>query len=83
MPHGMLQSSRLAEQTSFLDTGPAPKGVPDALPFTEAKRRATAAFERNYLVDVMARAGSVSGAARLAGLDRTNFRRLLQRHGLR
>jgi DNA-binding NtrC family response regulator len=52
-------------------------------PLTEAKRRASAAFEKRYLVRVMERSkGSVSEAARLAGLDRTNFRRLLQRHGL-
>jgi two-component system, NtrC family, response regulator HydG len=52
-------------------------------PLTEAKRRASATFEKRYLVKVMERAkGSVSEAARLAGLDRTNFRRLLQRHGI-
>ncbi len=52
-------------------------------PLTEAKRRASAEFEKRYLTKVMERAkGSVSEAARLAGLDRTNFRRLLQRHGL-
>ena len=50
---------------------------------TEAKRRASAQFEKAYLEKVMDRAkGSVSEAARLSGLDRTNFRRLLQRHGL-
>ena len=55
--------------------------VEDLLPLTDAKRRASAAFEKSYLVRVMERAnGSVSEAARLAGLDRTNFRRLLQRH---
>ncbi|HEX7842154.1 MAG TPA: sigma-54 dependent transcriptional regulator [Kofleriaceae bacterium] len=52
-------------------------------PLTEAKRRASAVFEKNYLTLAMERAkGSISEAARQAGLDRTNFRRLLQRHGI-
>jgi two-component system response regulator HydG len=52
-------------------------------PLTDAKRRAASTFEKRYLLKVMERAkGSVSEAARLAGLDRTNFRRLLQRHGI-
>jgi DNA-binding NtrC family response regulator len=58
-------------------------GEVDLLPLTEAKRRASAAYEKGYLERVMERAkGSVSEAARLAGLDRTNFRRLLQRHAI-
>ena len=53
------------------------------LPLTEAKRLATAAFERNYLAHAMEIAhGSVVDAAFLARVDRSNFRRLLQRHGL-
>ena len=49
----------------------------------EAKRRAASEFEKRYLTRVMEKSkGSVSEGARLAGLDRTNFRRLLQRHGL-
>ena len=53
-------------------------------PLTEAKRQSASEFERCYLMNLMQRAGgSVSEAARLAGLDRTNFRRLLSRHGLR
>jgi len=55
----------------------------ELLPLTEAKRRASSSFEHRYLVKVMERShGSVSEAARLSGLDRTNFRRLLQRHGI-
>ena len=51
---------------------------------TEVKRREAAEVERCYLINVMERAkGSVSAGAEIAGLDRTNFRRLLQRHGLR
>jgi two-component system response regulator HydG len=53
------------------------------VPLTVAKRRSSSMFEQAYLVKVMQKAkGSVSEAARLAGLDRTNFRRLLQRHGI-
>lgn len=52
-------------------------------PLTAAKRESATEFERCYLVNLMQRAKTVSEAARLAGLDRTNFRRLLHRHGLR
>jgi DNA-binding NtrC family response regulator len=55
----------------------------ELLPLTEAKRRAGAAYEKRYLERVMRTAkGSVSEAARLSGIDRTNFRRLLQRHAI-
>ena len=54
-----------------------------ATPLTEAKRRSAAEFERCYLSSVMEKAGgSVSEGARIAGLDRTNFRRLLHRYGI-
>lgn len=74
----------LVKDAAAIAAPPSDADDPTALPLTEAKRLASAAFERNYLVRVMERAGgSVSEGARLAGLDRTNFRRLLTRHGLR
>ena len=91
----MQQLALTADQAALLDESAVPAAAP-ALPaiddvdvllgmqLTEAKRLAAATFERRYLVCVMERAkGSVSEGARLSGLDRTNFRRLLQRHGLR
>jgi two-component system response regulator HydG len=46
------------------------------LPFVEAKHE----FERNYLQHLVLNAkGGVAEAARIAGLDRSNFRRLLKR----
>ena len=56
----------------------------ETTPLADAKRRSAAEFERCYLAQVMERAGgSVSEGARIAGLDRTNFRRLLHRYKIR
>lgn len=87
----MQQLVLTADQVAVIDQTAAPAAAPllddDALmamPLVEAKRLVAAEFERRYLVRVMERAsGSVSEGARLSDLDRTNFRRLLQRHGLR
>jgi DNA-binding NtrC family response regulator len=50
------------------------------LPYGEAKERAVAAFDVAYVERRMKRtAGNVSEAARLAGMDRSNFRRLLKK----
>jgi two-component system response regulator HydG len=53
------------------------------LPFAEAKQAAIDEFERSYLADVLRRSGGrVAEAARLCGLDKSNFRRIIRRHGL-
>jgi two-component system response regulator HydG len=53
------------------------------LRFTEAKSLAVRAFERRYLSTVLERAGgNISQAALAAGMDRSNFRRLLKEHGM-
>ena len=87
----MQQLALTVDQVAFIDEAAAPTAPStlddDALmelPLVEGKRLAAAEFKRRYLVRVMERAGgSVSEGARLSGLDRTNCRRLLQRHGLR
>lgn len=53
------------------------------LPFAEAKRHAIDAFERSYLSSRLRDAnGNITRAAEAAGLDRSNFRRLLRSHGI-
>jgi transcriptional regulator with PAS, ATPase and Fis domain len=53
------------------------------LPYHEAKQELLDAFERRYVADLLAHhGGNVSAAARAAGLDRKNLRRLAVRHGL-
>jgi DNA-binding NtrC family response regulator len=50
------------------------------LPYSEAKRKLLAQFDETYTRDLLRRAsGNMSEAARRAGLDRSNFRRLLKR----
>jgi DNA-binding NtrC family response regulator len=66
---------------------PPSSAPPPALadrPFHEAKDDLIARFERDYLVDLLARAGgNLSEAARKAGLERKFLYKLLDRAGLR
>jgi len=53
-------------------------------PFHEAKDALVARFEREYLADLVQRAGgNLSQAARIAGLERKFLYKLLERAGLR
>ena len=64
---------------------PHPSTTVDAsLPYEVARRQAIDAFERDYVVTLLARTdGNVAAAARDAGLNRAYLHRLLRRHGLR
>lgn len=53
------------------------------LPMGEAKTLVVNAFERRYVSAQLRRTqGNISQAAELAGMDRSNFRRLLKEHGI-
>ncbi|MBI4577339.1 MAG: response regulator [Planctomycetes bacterium] len=61
--------------------GRAPEGEPS---WSEARRVATEAFERDYIDGVLSRyVGNVAMAARAVGTNRRVLHRLMQRHGLR
>jgi two-component system response regulator GlrR len=88
-PGNVRQLQNVVEQACALATTPLiPRALVDralrvkpmeALGYAEAKQR----FERNYLVQLLKlTAGNVSDAARIAGRNRTEFYRLLQRCGL-
>jgi len=88
-PGNVRQLHNVVEQVCALATTPL---IPQALvqralrvPSTEvlSLNDARLAFEREYLVNLLKLTdGSATDAARLAGRNRTEFYRLLQRHGL-
>ena len=52
----------------------------DELGFNDARKQAQSEFERSYMRRLLTRThGNISEAARIAGLDRSNFRRVLTR----
>lgn len=54
-----------------------------SLAFREAKARAIAEFERNYIAELLGRAdGNISHAARLAMQDRSAFGKMVRKYGL-
>jgi two-component system response regulator GlrR len=88
-PGNVRQLHNVVEQVSALSTGPLiplalverALRVPsvEVLTYSEARQR----FERDYLVGLLKLTdGHVADAARLADRNRTEFYRLLQKHGL-
>jgi two-component system response regulator HydG len=84
-------------QSPLLDVGDLPPDLRDHskagrdvdflslahLPFAQAKALTVDAFERRYLSSLMERtSNNVTQASLAAGMDRSNFRRLLKQHGI-
>lgn len=73
----------------MISSSPRPPSMPGPLaisalladlPFAEAKRAAMTQFEEAYVTEVMRRSdGNLSEAARQAGVDRSNFKRILRK----
>ena len=90
LPGEVVAASRFSSHTGPIPIPPVPGGSDPALPLvddgvslTDAKRKAALDFEKAYLERVLEHArGSISAASKIAGIDRTNFRRLLQRHNI-
>ncbi len=71
---------------SDLELGDATSGAGAALPtgkFSDVRRALIDNFEKRYLQELMRQfGGNISAAARAAGMERSNFKRLLREHGL-
>ena len=62
----------------------APATIDDKASFREAKERAVAAWEREYVSALIAKhQGNISRAARAVRMDRNHLRELMLRHGVR
>jgi two-component system response regulator AtoC len=82
-PDDLPKSMRPA---SFGARAPAPPSTPadGVAPLEEMRARWLAPLERQYLQDLLRRTnGHVTAAAKLAGVNRVTFYRLMERHGLR
>jgi DNA-binding NtrC family response regulator len=82
LPPEMRPSVRLPEPGRTAAT-PTKLAIPTQLtdlPFAEAKRVAILQFEEAYVAEAMRRAhGNLSEAARQAGVDRSNFKRIVRK----
>jgi two-component system response regulator HydG len=91
----VIERAVVLTSKEVLDVDDLPPGFQDApqagaqvevfslahLPYAQAKRLAMRAFERRYLTALLEKHNqNVSSAARAAGVDRSNFRRLLKQY---
>jgi len=78
----LAAKDEIGPEDLYLESGgskPLPSG-----PFMQGKRLVVEAFEKDYLVRILEEhAGNVARASKAAGMDRTDFRLLLKKHGLR
>jgi DNA-binding NtrC family response regulator len=93
-PGNVRELRNFIERTLIMSSGPlvvdeappvaAPSPGPLAVdldrPLTLLKRELLEQVEREYLQGQLARHGNISAAARAAGMDRMNFKRLLKKH---
>jgi DNA-binding NtrC family response regulator len=78
---GSSGSTSLSVVPSMPTGSPEQEGVDG---YMELKKKWSDSFEKEYLLAALARhGGNVSAASREAKLDRSNFLRLLRRHGLK
>ncbi len=68
--------------TEIEEDDPEKEFLNEGISFPDAKARAVKRFEENYLRNLLLRHDNLSAAAREAGLDRSNFKRLLRRHNI-
>jgi DNA-binding NtrC family response regulator len=77
---GAVTSRPIASSAAPVEDAPTMGEELANLPYAEAKRVAMARFEEVYLEAVLRRAGgNLSEAARQAGVDRSNFKRLVRK----
>jgi transcriptional regulator with GAF, ATPase, and Fis domain len=88
--HAVARAQSLGEMPPELQTPEAAQESQESNPsfdvagrFKDEKRRIVTAFERDYLAAKLAQAANnISEAARAAGMDRNQFKRLLRKNGL-
>jgi DNA-binding NtrC family response regulator len=80
-PEDLPKSMRLTAGPAAAVAPPKPEDVPT---LEEMRERWVGPHERAYLQSLLTRTkGQVSAAARLAGVNRVTFYRLMEKHGLR
>ena len=78
-----LPANSVTSSTSRLEAIPS-MSLGDTGSYTDLKKKWCDSFEREYLIATLAKhGGNVSAASRDSKLDRSNFLRLLRRHGLK
>lgn len=79
----VIQPTDLPDLVVSADDAVVPKNMLYDLPFSEAKKKVIDNFEKDYVMEVLKRAGNnISEAARQAGLDRSNFRRIIKKYNI-